>query len=62
VSTAKSDRTIGFVGLGVGAASLITGVVLLATGHSASAPQTGALHLNFAAGAHGAAAFAEGSF
>jgi hypothetical protein len=65
VSDAKSDRTLAVVGLGVGAVSLVTAAVLLATGHApadAGAPPAGAWNLHFDAGAHSAVAFAEGRF
>jgi hypothetical protein len=63
VSDAKTDRTVAFVGLGVGAVSLVTGVVLLATGHSVhEGPPASAWDLRFDASTHGAAALAEGRF
>ncbi|HXK17694.1 MAG TPA: hypothetical protein VNG33_07820 [Polyangiaceae bacterium] len=63
VSDAKTDQLIAIVGAGVGAASLITAVVLLTTEHAASAPQ--AAHnfsLDFGAGPSSAAVLAKGRF
>ncbi|HTA88435.1 MAG TPA: hypothetical protein VK745_02625 [Polyangiaceae bacterium] len=63
VSDAKTDRAVGFVGLGVGAVSLVAAVVLLTTGHTShEAAPTASWRLRFDANTRGAAALAEGQF
>ncbi|HWZ90499.1 MAG TPA: hypothetical protein VNW92_16660 [Polyangiaceae bacterium] len=63
VSDAKTDRTIAVVGLGVGALSLASGVILLATGQpAAEKPSARAWSVHFMAGTRGGAAIAEGHF
>ncbi len=63
---AKSRDVIGFVGIGVGAAALVTGVVFLLTGEAsdkyASAPQQRAPNLAFSAGPGTWGALLSGSF
>ncbi len=63
VSAAKTDRAVGFVGLGVGAVSLVAAVVLLTTGHAShEAPPTATWRLRLDASTRGGAALAEGQF
>jgi len=64
LSDAKTDQLIAIVGAGVGAASLITAVVLLTTQHGAPAPQAAAagFSLDFGGGPAGASLLAKGRF
>jgi hypothetical protein len=63
VSDAKTDQLVAIIGAGVGAASLITAVVLLTTQHAAPKPEAAsAWSLDFGGGAQGAALLAKGRF
>jgi hypothetical protein len=63
VSDAKTDQLIAIVGAGVGAAGLITAVVLLTTQHAGPTAQAAqAFSLDFGAGTQGATVLAKGRF
>jgi hypothetical protein len=63
VSDAKTDQLIAIIGAGVGAASLVTAVVLLTTQHAAPTAQgRSGFSLDFAGGPAGASVLAKGRF